>query len=120
MGKRSCTYLRCSISDHLSADSYRHGLKEENQDRASLSQNGLVPNFRNQEFSALIHNRTLSNRQKELLLDWVDVLFEDLQGTPPNRGACLDGIAVIIERSAYLFCQLLVPELTPIETKAGS
>lgn len=46
----------------------------------------------------LLYGRVLSNKQKEVLLDWVDVLFEDLQGAPPNRGACLDGIAIIIER----------------------
>lgn len=90
--------------------SYRDALKQEKQDRASVSQNGLVPNLRAEEHSALLHNRNLSSKQKELLLDWVDVLFEDLQVTPPNRGACLDGIAIIIERYA---------DYTVVSTKAG-
>lgn len=84
---------------------------QQKQERAVFSQTGLLPNFKNEELNALLHNRTLSPKQKNLLLDWVDALFEDLQGTPPNRGACLDGIAVIIER--YVILDLAtIPPLT--------
>lgn len=56
-----------------------------------------MQNFKDEELAALLRNRNLSQKQRELLLDWIDVLFEDLQGTPPNRGACLDGVAAIVE-----------------------
>lgn len=79
---------------------YRTGIKLGKAERATCIQTGFVPKFRQEELSAILSGARLSRRQRELLFDWVDVLFEDLQGAPANRGACLDGIATVIERSA--------------------
>lgn len=87
---------------YLRPCSYKSAYNQQKQERASFIQTGLLPHFKEEEHSALLRNRTLSIEQKEVLLDWVDILFEDLQGTPPNRGACLDGIAAIIERCGFM------------------
>ena len=62
-----------------------------------------------------MHGGKLGEKQCILLFEWqicvalvrlaeaeqifrIDALFEDLQGAPANRGACLDGISAIMER----------------------
>jgi hypothetical protein len=67
-------------------------------ERAACVQTGFLPRFKQEELTAILSGARLSKRQKELLFDWIDLLFEDLQGAPANRGACLDGIATVIER----------------------
>lgn len=58
----------------------------------------LVPKYKEEELAAHLAGAKLSKRQRDLLFDWIGVLFRDLQGTPANRGACLEGIAVVVER----------------------
>lgn len=60
----------------------------------------FVPKYKEVELAAHLAAAKLSKRQRDILFDWIGVLFGDLQGTPANRGACLEGIAVIVERYA--------------------
>ena len=58
----------------------------------------FVPKYKEEELAAHLAGAKLGKRQRDLLFDWIDVLFRDLQGTPANRGACLEGIAIVVER----------------------
>jgi hypothetical protein len=71
--------------------------------RSEIAQNALLPFLKRAEQSqeCLAAHPAIVSRQKDILFNWLDLLSEELRGIPANRGTCLDGVAAILERSAF-------------------
>ena len=96
------------------ACSYRQGIDEGRADRASGVQTIFAPKHKEEELAAHLAGAKLGKRQRDLLFDWIDVLFRDLQGTPANRGACLEGIAIVVERYVTIWAHRAASGTEPL------
>lgn len=81
---------------------YLQALATAQADRFNIIQTVLLAFLRRADagMERLAADRSQAARQRQILFSWLDVLAGELKNAPSNRGACLDGVAGILERLA--------------------
>lgn len=107
-----------TIEDALNA--YKAAIVAADGERAKHVSETLLPFLKraetpsSDEAGPVLATGPLGRRQRAILFGWLDTLEAELRDTPANRGACLEGVAAMLE-SRYLAAEALVRDQTDQE-----
>ncbi|GAA94675.1 uncharacterized protein L969DRAFT_87615 [Mixia osmundae IAM 14324] len=97
-----------ALEDSLST--FVNGLRTNKADRSEAIIRGLLPFLAAHESdntTSDVLNASLARRQRDILHAWVLHMLQDLRIGPANRGACLEGIAKVMESPFFSYFALL-------------